>query len=318
MLPRRPMAAGTSTSRPGYFAKVPVIEPRNAPATRLVELFSPSATRLCRTPAASGPQRARSGAMVARLDRIEDLVGARTDRPTRRRWGLVQHSCPVPRDPMPESTAASRVARHAAWLAGVTLMLLLVVAGCGDSADGRSLSTPSPTRRRPPWPPAGRPWEWTGSASAVDGDAASTTAPAAEPLTLSSSAIADNGTIPARYTCRADDVSPPLLWQGVPAGTVELAVVVRDVDAEGFVHWVIAGLPPDGGAGRGHATCGRRRGRQRLRSPRVGRPVPAGGHAHLRVPGLRAVRAVRRRGRGNPAATRPDGWRPARRWRPPC
>ena len=96
-----------------------------------------------------------------------------------------------------------------------------------------------------------------GSASAVDGDAASTTAPAAEPLTLSSSAIADNGTIPARYTCRADDVSPPLLWQGVPAGTVELAVVVRDVDAEGFVHWVIAGLPPDvGGLAEGTPPAG--------------------------------------------------------------
>ena len=58
-------------------------------------------------------------------------------------------------------------------------------------------------------------------------------------------------TFPARYTCRADDVSPPLLWTGVPAGTVELALVVRDVDAEGFVHWVVAGLSPDlGGSPR--------------------------------------------------------------------
>ena len=59
-----------------------------------------------------------------------------------------------------------------------------------------------------------------------------------------SSAIPDGGEIPARYTCRGEDVSPPLLWTGVPSGTVELAVVVRDVDAEGFVHWVVAGLPP--------------------------------------------------------------------------
>ncbi len=147
---------------------------------------------------------------------------------------------------MPESTAASRVARHAAWLAGVTLMLLLVVTGCGDSADGRSLSTPSPDQTTTTVAASGATAGVdAGSASAGDADAASTTAPAAEPLTLSSSAIADNGVVPARYTCRAEDVSPPLLWQGVPAGTVELAVVVRDVDAEGFVHWAIAGLPPD-------------------------------------------------------------------------
>src|SRR5215217_4059729 len=35
------------------------MEPRKAPATRLLLLFSPSATRLCRTPAASGPRIAR-------------------------------------------------------------------------------------------------------------------------------------------------------------------------------------------------------------------------------------------------------------------
>jgi Raf kinase inhibitor-like YbhB/YbcL family protein len=33
----------------------------------------------------------------------------------------------------------------------------------------------------------------------------------------------------------------------VPSGTVELAVVVRDIDAGGLVHWVIAGLPSDSG-----------------------------------------------------------------------
>ena len=44
-LPRRPMAAGTSTSRPGNRSKVPVIEPRTAPATRLVLELRTSATR---------------------------------------------------------------------------------------------------------------------------------------------------------------------------------------------------------------------------------------------------------------------------------
>ncbi len=34
------------------------------------------------------------------------------------------------------------------------------------------------------------------------------------------------------------------MWTGPPEGAVELALVVRDVDADGFVHWVVAGLPP--------------------------------------------------------------------------
>jgi hypothetical protein len=44
MLPRIPMAAGTSTSRPGYFSSVPVIDPRKAPAARLVVELSDSDT----------------------------------------------------------------------------------------------------------------------------------------------------------------------------------------------------------------------------------------------------------------------------------
>ena len=45
-LPRRPMAAGTSTSRPGNSLKVPVIDPSAAPATKLVVLLSMRAMRL--------------------------------------------------------------------------------------------------------------------------------------------------------------------------------------------------------------------------------------------------------------------------------
>ena len=53
MLPRSPMAAGTSTSSPGTRAKVAVIDPSTPPATKLVALFSPRAARLCR---ALGPR----------------------------------------------------------------------------------------------------------------------------------------------------------------------------------------------------------------------------------------------------------------------
>jgi Raf kinase inhibitor-like YbhB/YbcL family protein len=69
-------------------------------------------------------------------------------------------------------------------------------------------------------------------------------------LTLTSSAFADNGPIPARYTCEGDDVSPPLAWTGAPPGTRSLVLIVDDPDAPDpaaprmtWVHWVVYDLP---------------------------------------------------------------------------
>ena len=33
--------------------------------------------------------------------------------------------------------------------------------------------------------------------------------------------------IPKRFTCNGEDVSPPLRWSGVPAGTKSLALIVN-------------------------------------------------------------------------------------------
>ena len=117
---------------------------------------------------------------------------------------------------------------------------------CGGTDDGRALRAPGPDQTTttvattPSTTGAGAD---AGSSAGDEGGATPTT----EPLRLSSSAIAEGGEFPVDHTCRGRDVSPPLLWTSVPPGTVELAVVVRDVDAEGFVHWVIAGLPPTTG-----------------------------------------------------------------------
>ena len=71
-------------------------------------------------------------------------------------------------------------------------------------------------------------------------------------LALRSEAFDDGASIPVRYTCDAEDVSPPLVWDGVPEQAGAFALVVRDVDADGFVHWVLTDIPanvtslPDG------------------------------------------------------------------------
>lgn len=73
-------------------------------------------------------------------------------------------------------------------------------------------------------------------------------------LTLTSTAFAHNGEIPARHTCEGQDVSPPLAWSGLPAGTKSLALIVDDPDAPDpkapkttWVHWVLYNLPAAGG-----------------------------------------------------------------------
>ena len=52
--------------------------------------------------------------------------------------------------------------------------------------------------------------------------------------------------MPRDYTPDGRNVSPPLTWSNVPAGTREFAVVCEDFDAGNpppFVHWVIYKIP---------------------------------------------------------------------------
>jgi Raf kinase inhibitor-like YbhB/YbcL family protein len=71
-------------------------------------------------------------------------------------------------------------------------------------------------------------------------------------MQLTSSAFRDGAAIPIKYTKDGADVSPPLAWSGVPAGTRSLALIVDDPDAPDpaapkrtWVHWVLVDLPPD-------------------------------------------------------------------------
>lgn len=63
---------------------------------------------------------------------------------------------------------------------------------------------------------------------------------------LTSPSFVEGGAIPVVHTCDGQDVSPALAWEGAPAGTAALALVVDDPDAKGWVHWVaynFAGAP---------------------------------------------------------------------------
>lgn len=53
--------------------------------------------------------------------------------------------------------------------------------------------------------------------------------------------------LPSQYTCDGKNTSPALHWQGVPQGTVELALFamnVQPVNGKLFFDWAVAGLDP--------------------------------------------------------------------------
>lgn len=79
-------------------------------------------------------------------------------------------------------------------------------------------------------------------------------------MDLSSTAFAQGGDIPRRYTCEGDDIAPALSWSDVPERTQSLALIVDDPDAPDpaaptmtWVHWVLLDIPlgaiaiPEGG-----------------------------------------------------------------------
>ncbi len=101
-------------------------------------------------------------------------------------------------------------------------------------------------------------------------------------ISISSQAFSSGGAIPARYTCRGLDLSPPLSWTGVPEGSQSLALTVIDPDAPGkpFVHWVIFNLPPAlSDLSEGAASRWQRSGAQRFRQQRLSWCLPAAGRA---------------------------------------
>src|SRR5512143_456320 len=66
-------------------------------------------------------------------------------------------------------------------------------------------------------------------------------------FTLTISAFAEGGLIPAKFTCEGANVSPELRWNDAPAGTRSFALIVDDPDAPvgTFTHWVLFDIPAD-------------------------------------------------------------------------
>ncbi len=112
-------------------------------------------------------------------------------------------------------------------LGSITIVLALCsLAAC--RSDGRTLDPPT----------APLPTPTTVAPSTVPGPPTFVTEAPPQPMSVIAS-WPDGAAIPDRYTCEGAGLSPPLTWTGVPAGTLELALTVSDLDNGQYVHWLV-------------------------------------------------------------------------------
>jgi Raf kinase inhibitor-like YbhB/YbcL family protein len=71
--------------------------------------------------------------------------------------------------------------------------------------------------------------------------------PTAAKITVTSPTMKEGERMPVDYTADGKNISPPIQWSGLPAGTKEIAMIMDDPVAptpQPFVHWVIYKIPP--------------------------------------------------------------------------
>jgi|SRR6185312_6961355 len=103
---------------------------------------------------------------------------------------------------------------------------------------------------------------------------------------LTSPAFQNRSTVPARYTCSGEDLSPPFEWTEPPAGTQSFALVCEDPDAPGgtFHHWAAFDIPgdwrtlPEGLAPADQQVSGLRQATNDFGRSGYGGPCPPRGH----------------------------------------
>lgn len=107
-------------------------------------------------------------------------------------------------------------------------------------------------------------------------------------MKLECSAFADGSPIPKKYTADGADVSPPLAWSDLPAGTQSFALICDDPDAPRgtWVHWVLFNLPanttslPEGYGNSKTLAGGAISGTNDFGKTGYGGPSPPRGKAH--------------------------------------
>ncbi len=107
-------------------------------------------------------------------------------------------------------------------------------------------------------------------------------------IQIKSTAFADGESIPQKYTCDEEDISPPLSWENAPDRTKSFALICDDPDAPSgtWVHWVIYDLQPtttqlpEAVPANEEVLNGAKQGRNDFSRIGYGGPCPPKGNAH--------------------------------------
>jgi len=112
-------------------------------------------------------------------------------------------------------------------LSAVILFSLLILCGCTSTAP----SSPAPV-----YPAPGQP-----------GSQEMPSSPPSGSFTLNIDSLPPGSVLPDVYSCKGTAESPAVSWDGIPAGTKSLVLILEDPDAPGgtFTHWLVYNIPPD-------------------------------------------------------------------------
>lgn len=104
-------------------------------------------------------------------------------------------------------------------------------------------------------------------------------------MRLESSAFADGSTVPRRFTCDGEDLSPPLNWSSAPDQTKSFVLLCNDPDAPAgtWRHWAAYDIPAERtsfaeGEGRSDGLHDFKQAINDFRKAGYGGPCPPHGH----------------------------------------
>jgi len=120
-------------------------------------------------------------------------------------------------------------------VACIGLVLLVACDAPATAGPVEPLSTTGGAQAQPTEPEALAPSE----------PAPSPTMEAIMPFELTSTAFAQGDPIPKVYSCKGEDISPPLAWGDPPDSTLSFVLIMDDPDAPvgTWDHWVVFNLP---------------------------------------------------------------------------
>jgi Raf kinase inhibitor-like YbhB/YbcL family protein len=99
-------------------------------------------------------------------------------------------------------------------------------------------------------------------------------------LEISSPAFKADGDIPVQFSCKGDNMNPPLEIRGVPSAAKSLVLILDDPDAPGglFTHWIVWNiLPSTSGIAQKSVPGGGREGTNDFGKRGYGGPCPPSG-----------------------------------------